>query len=492
MHTPTTRASKQGTPTSRASRACNHCARVRLRCDGQSPCARCTAKNIQCTYSGRSRNRIARIAELTQDESILDTIDCDTSPSADQSGGHAHSEPSQTQSPQTQSSLSQSGHDNLTVSPFHQDQSDQLPPPSSYTVLKSIPTDSTSSPVNQSVNMANPNLYQNTQRRRDQQRQLADSQHPHIGVSLTSFVPPMTEESRPAAGFCGQLPYSQDFSFDSNMVVTASNPSLPFDDLAFQWGQEFNFHDWMAFDHMMSFPGIIGEESDWIENAPLANQQATQHSMQPSIEDLKQHPEMGDPSQIAPTSNLHPAMSEPLHFPSNPRRERSPEGPLEMPMDQRSKGDRKRVHQWPVAWDPDGTESLIRFPDMSAVHVEILETEDFGHVQPLTQRTYSEIYGCMKRVGGDGCYFRPFINGNLPPRQALNCFIQLYFEYFHPIFPIIHKATFNPSDAAWRLVLAVATVGCRYSRAPYARHGADALQELLRRSMNEAVSLSEQ
>lgn len=44
---------------SRVSRACCRCARSRLRCDGENPCGRCSMKNAQCTYPGKSRRRIA-------------------------------------------------------------------------------------------------------------------------------------------------------------------------------------------------------------------------------------------------------------------------------------------------------------------------------------------------------------------------------------------------------------------------------------------------
>ncbi|KAE9378581.1 hypothetical protein N431DRAFT_307310, partial [Stipitochalara longipes BDJ] len=84
--------------------------------------------------------------------------------------------------------------------------------------------------------------------------------------------------------------------------------------------------------------------------------------------------------------------------------------------------------------------------------------------------------------------FRPFQKSTLPSFEAFNCFIQLYFEYLQPIFPLLHQPTFNPSTSPWVLVLAVATIGCRYSKASSSKQCAIALNELLRRAIMVTVS----
>lgn len=47
--------------------------------------------------------------------------------------------------------------------------------------------------------------------------------------------------------------------------------------------------------------------------------------------------------------------------------------------------------------------------------------------------------------------------------------MQLYFdEDFHPVFPLLHRPSFDPgcatTTAPWLLLLAVAVTGCRFSR----------------------------
>ena len=54
---------------SRASQACDNCARLRLRCDGQPSCARCQSKRVHCSYSARTRRRVAIIQDASQLES---------------------------------------------------------------------------------------------------------------------------------------------------------------------------------------------------------------------------------------------------------------------------------------------------------------------------------------------------------------------------------------------------------------------------------------
>jgi hypothetical protein len=51
------------------------------------------------------------------------------------------------------------------------------------------------------------------------------------------------------------------------------------------------------------------------------------------------------------------------------------------------------------------------------------------------------------------------ISGTLPPVNSLNLALDLYFERFHPILPIVHKATFRPSHANALLLLSMYTIG---------------------------------
>ncbi|KAF2209072.1 hypothetical protein CERZMDRAFT_100822 [Cercospora zeae-maydis SCOH1-5] len=89
---------------------------------------------------------------------------------------------------------------------------------------------------------------------------------------------------------------------------------------------------------------------------------------------------------------------------------------------------------------------------------DIIAAEDFDHVPRLPAATYSRIAAFH-----DEQQLRLSTHAALPGIDALNAFVQLYFEYHHSKLPILHKATFIPSEEHWHLVLAVAAVGCEHS-----------------------------
>lgn len=148
----------------------------------------------------------------------------------------------------------------------------------------------------------------------------------------------------------------------------------------------------------------------------------------------------------------------------------------------------ERALQWPIDWNPTKFDNVVHFPDMSCVEADILEAEDFAHVERMSIESYAEILKLMERQSRDEGHLQPFQNGNLASMHALDSFVQLYFEYFHPNLPILHQPTFDPSQTRWQLVLATAAVGCCYSKVQGAVQYAMGLQELLRRAIAEAVS----
>jgi hypothetical protein len=144
---------------------------------------------------------------------------------------------------------------------------------------------------------------------------------------------------------------------------------------------------------------------------------------------------------------------------------------------------------WPTNWNPTKQDNVVSFPDTSDLTNDILDAEDLAHVESISPQCYSQIMACLHRHANGHSHFRAFVNAELPGLRAMNCFVQLYFEHFQPIFPLLHQGTFDPSREPWQLVLAVSAVGCRYSRVPGSLQLANALQELVRRTIAETVSL---
>ncbi|KAF2160348.1 hypothetical protein M409DRAFT_29198 [Zasmidium cellare ATCC 36951] len=72
---------------------------------------------------------------------------------------------------------------------------------------------------------------------------------------------------------------------------------------------------------------------------------------------------------------------------------------------------------------------------------------------------------------------------SIPTVEAMNVFIQLYFEHFHAQFPVLHMSTFQPREDVWMLVLAVAAIGAEYSS-----HCTQELMEWFEQVARKAVS----
>lgn len=118
------------------------------------------------------------------------------------------------------------------------------------------------------------------------------------------------------------------------------------------------------------------------------------------------------------------------------------------------------------------------------------EAEDFGHVKQLTQQVYDNLVANFKAFNCDNGHYMPFATGEFLSIAACSAFIQLYFEEFNPLFPILHQPTFDPAVEHWVLILAVIATGCRFSKHPAAGDCVEILQEFLRRGLNTTVSFA--
>ncbi|KAF2459383.1 hypothetical protein BDY21DRAFT_189709 [Lineolata rhizophorae] len=112
-----------------------------------------------------------------------------------------------------------------------------------------------------------------------------------------------------------------------------------------------------------------------------------------------------------------------------------------------------------------------------AFPADIAETEDFGHAEKITQPAYDNLLLSVRRLNDSYPYMPSKDKALLPSLEAVNCFVQLYFENFHPIFPILHQPTFDPNKAPWQMILAISAIGCRYSKAPGSQAAADEFQD---------------
>ncbi|KAF2237212.1 hypothetical protein EV356DRAFT_511927 [Viridothelium virens] len=149
----------------------------------------------------------------------------------------------------------------------------------------------------------------------------------------------------------------------------------------------------------------------------------------------------------------------------------------------------KNSGPWPTHWNPSKPDNLMGFPNMDQTPPDVFEAENFAHVESLSQKVYDDISRCFTTVSSNQSLFKKFRDSNLPPLAAFDCFIQLYFEYFQPMYPLLHQPTFNPSQAHFVLILAIVSIGCRYSRSKEARKCAIPLSELTRRALLQTIEM---
>ncbi|KAH7072041.1 fungal-specific transcription factor domain-containing protein [Paraphoma chrysanthemicola] len=122
----------------------------------------------------------------------------------------------------------------------------------------------------------------------------------------------------------------------------------------------------------------------------------------------------------------------------------------------------------------------LSFPDLGDLSLTQADQEDFAHVLSLTAEK-AEAIGQLIEEGQTQAHYPAFNMARLPAQPIINAWIQLYFEYFHPVFPILHKASFSTPDTHPLLVLVVAAIGAQFSNLKKSLECASSLHELVRR-----------
>lgn len=149
-----------------------------------------------------------------------------------------------------------------------------------------------------------------------------------------------------------------------------------------------------------------------------------------------------------------------------------------------------------VPWTPSVRTEKPHYPPLIGGFSSVLsfdgsdgiwEPENLAHVRPLPQQVYNDIVVRYKKLNDITAQYTPFATGDFPSLAACNAFMQLFFEDFNPLLPIIHTPTFDPAQEHWLLVLAVLSTGCRFSHVPSAVECVDVLQEFVRRAFLATV-----
>lgn len=123
----------------------------------------------------------------------------------------------------------------------------------------------------------------------------------------------------------------------------------------------------------------------------------------------------------------------------------------------------------------------------TSTNATIWESENLCHVKPLSSNHYGEIVIHFKKLNNTSSHNNQFVEGNFPSLNACNALMQLFFEYFNQMFPIIHQPSFDPDQEPWLLVLSIIAIGSHFSQQPIAIDCADILQEFVHRALQMTV-----
>ncbi|KAJ5809236.1 uncharacterized protein N7503_001454 [Penicillium pulvis] len=107
------------------------------------------------------------------------------------------------------------------------------------------------------------------------------------------------------------------------------------------------------------------------------------------------------------------------------------------------------------------SDTFLRGIDLTEEDRDILISEDYVHVTKPSNEIYESmrvLYADVSRSSPEACL------PSLPSLDIIHACTQLYFEHFHPCFPILHQGTFEARSSSWLLYLVIAAVGSQYSR----------------------------
>lgn len=489
----------------RVARACSHCAKQRLRCDGQDPCARCRSKGTQCVYLPRVRRRVAPIEGFV-------LVDAYQKPDDGLPGSSNAGQLMRLAIPKDMTAAGQADISNTIVvasdtiaAAVSQADAEQAGPHGDYlgsdvidpslealsrlnalsqAAAKLVPAQpsqqihgqddhqqdrhGSGSRNDSSEHNASNNDRINSELLAQQQQRLlfssAEEQSNNAILPPSDSVMLLDSTSRDNASFdtddAGPTPSQSTVDFSSVLAMESRTVlSTP------QESDLWNLDSMSPYHYDFSVTDWMDTDLPWMENI-----------ISPRV-----------PSPFILSSDEHQHAT-PTHNSRSHRPAAAVSSGEALHHQQQARVQPERSLQWPIDWNPTKFDNVVHFPDMSCVEADILEAEDFAHVERMSMESYAEIMKLMERQARDEGHLQPLQNGNLASMHALDSFVQLYFEYFHPNLPILHQPTFDPSQTRWQLVLATAAVGRCYSKVQGAVQYAMGLQELLRRAIAEAVS----
>lgn len=114
--------------------------------------------------------------------------------------------------------------------------------------------------------------------------------------------------------------------------------------------------------------------------------------------------------------------------------------------------------QWTPSNGNNALAATVRQPARKRNELAVIENENLKLVPELQLATYVKMRQFWDSAGSSVSRLT-----TIPTAEAMNVFIQLYFEHYHPNFPLLHMPTFQPREDMWLLVFSIAAIGAEYS-----------------------------
>jgi hypothetical protein len=415
----------------RVSRACTNCSKSKVRCDGKLPCQHCATRNLQCIREARQKRKSKALNYSSSNaQSSVEPREIDSS------------------SPDSRCSP----HGDFLMS---------LPATNVLSINSTATLPSSTQPVSESrERRLNEEIY-------TQPTPISPPEHNAEYASYASFP-------------SNEAPSFQHLS-NGHIQNATEHGMLPLDTLEIEtpWDHQHNITDWMTLDFFDPQDFFMNEQ---LLNTPLLNLPLQQLTHPPVAANMSFQPNRvftGLLSQGPAVPNRGVSLASGLIHPIERRSVPSNLGRLgELQLPGHKQSDIPKTAE---------RAAYVSFPDFSHGDYNVLQTEIFSYVETVSQESYDQLLQGIEATC-DGLHgSQRFILSTFPPRTVYNCFVQLYFEYYHSVFPLIHQPTFNPSRSHWLEVLAVAAIGCRFSKAPLSLKCSHTLLWLLGRSIHQLV-----
>ncbi|PLB47304.1 C2H2 type zinc finger domain protein [Aspergillus steynii IBT 23096] len=131
------------------------------------------------------------------------------------------------------------------------------------------------------------------------------------------------------------------------------------------------------------------------------------------------------------------------------------------------------------------TDDAMEFSFPAIEQTEIIPPGEHVANFQIDASTYDTIHKSFTELCcSENILYPKFGSQGFPASNALSSFIHLYFNSFHPVYPILHPATFDPNKCHWLVILAVSAIGCHIADFTGQGESSAAFHEFLRRAIN--------